>query len=241
VAPVAGAQSPVRRRWAVAPQRLETTVGCAAATPTLGRSLPHADRYIPTVPDGRRHGRVRDEADPTGNPRARPRPPSPAGRARALRRPRARPSQRTLLMEFGGVERGRQSAGAAIISRTSANECGRAALNCQGSPRTRGPRDAVEWPGAAGTGRPLQKRGSGLVLQGPVARCRNKEVAWRCRDRSPAEETGRAPKRYRPTGCSTSKPANSPPPCAQRVPSSAWATVSKRQPAIVIQTWSALE
>ena len=63
----------------------------------------------------------------------------------------------------------------------------------------------------------------------------------RDRIRDPGRPEVAEPAGYRPTGCSTSKPANSPPPCAQRVPSSAWATVSKRQPAIVIQTWSAFE
>ena len=44
--------------------------------------------------------------------------------------------------------------------------------------------------------------------------------------------------RYSPAGWRSTKPSNSPPPRVQRVPpSSAWATVSKRQPAIVIQTW----
>jgi hypothetical protein len=41
---------------------------------------------------------------------------------------------------------------------------------------------------------------------------------------------------YKPGGWRTTKPPYSPPPCDQRVPSSASATVSKRQPAIVIHT-----
>ncbi len=46
--------------------------------------------------------------------------------------------------------------------------------------------------------------------------------------------------RYSPGGWRTTKPGNSPPPRDQRVPYSASATVSNRQPAIVIQTWPAL-
>ena len=45
---------------------------------------------------------------------------------------------------------------------------------------------------------------------------------------------------YNPGGWRTTKPENSPPPRAQRVPSSASATVSNRQPATSIQTWPAL-
>jgi hypothetical protein len=41
---------------------------------------------------------------------------------------------------------------------------------------------------------------------------------------------------YRPGGWRTTNPGNSPPPRDQRVPYSASATVSNRQPAIVIQT-----
>lgn len=45
---------------------------------------------------------------------------------------------------------------------------------------------------------------------------------------------------YRPGGWRTTKPENSPPPRAHRVPLSASATVSKRQPATSIQMWPAL-
>ena len=45
---------------------------------------------------------------------------------------------------------------------------------------------------------------------------------------------------HRPGGWRTTKPANSPPPCAQRVPVSACATVSNRRPATCIHTWPAL-
>ena len=45
---------------------------------------------------------------------------------------------------------------------------------------------------------------------------------------------------YSPAGWRTTKPENSPPPRAQRVPLSASATVSKRQPATSIHTWPAL-
>ena len=45
---------------------------------------------------------------------------------------------------------------------------------------------------------------------------------------------------YSPVGWRTTNPLNSPPPRAQRVPLSASATVSKRQPATSIQMWPAL-
>ena len=55
-------------------------------------------------------------------------------------------------------------------------------------------------------------------------------------DRPPVPAIGS----YRPGGWRTTKPENSPPPWAQRVPLEASATVSKRQPATVIQAWLAL-
>ncbi len=73
---------------------------------------------------------------------------------------------------------------------------------------------------------------SGIVwrdLHPPPAKRRRPSAAGR------SGTVGRAD--YRPGGWRTTKPANSPPPCAQRVPSSASATVSNRHPATCIHTW----
>jgi hypothetical protein len=56
----------------------------------------------------------------------------------------------------------------------------------------------------------------------------------------PAVHRRAGPRVYSPAGWRTTKPENSPPPRAQRVPLSASATVSKRQPATSIHTWPAL-
>ena len=56
----------------------------------------------------------------------------------------------------------------------------------------------------------------------------------------PCGRTSRVRIGYRPGGCRTTNPENSPPPCDQRVPPDASATVSNRQPATLIHAWSAL-
>jgi methionine sulfoxide reductase heme-binding subunit len=59
-------------------------------------------------------------------------------------------------------------------------------------------------------------------------------------DEAPPRRHRPAAPGYSPAGWRTTKPENSPPPRAQRVPLSASATVSKRQPATSIHTWPAL-
>jgi hypothetical protein len=252
----------------VAPRRLETTVGCAAATPSLGRSPSDADRNIPTVPDGRGRKRVRGEADPAAGKPARPAEAPEPGRAGAGdRRLRARrgdhqPNNGKLLRD-GRSELPKFPAEEGPRPKGVASRCGDRVARCGDRVARCGDRVARCGDRVARCGDRVARRGGAAarVAGARVPRearegCVRREEGGDARNSSPrvpqlsaggvrrcerSSVTGRALKRYRPTGCSTSKPANSPPPRAQRVPSSARATVSKRQPAIVIQTWSALE
>jgi hypothetical protein len=266
----------------VAPRRLETTVGCAAATPSLGRSPSDADRNIPTVPDGRGRKRVRGEADPAAGKPARPAEAPEPGRAGAGdRRLRARrgdhqPNNGKLLRDGRSelpkfpAEEGPRPKGVASRCGDRVARCGDRVARCgdrvarcgdrvaRCGDRVARCRDRVARcrEGAARRGGAAARVAGARVPREAREGCVRREEGGDARNSSPrvpqlsaggvrrcerSSVTGRALKRYRPTGCSTSKPANSPPPRAQRVPSSARATVSKRQPAIVIQTWSALE
>ncbi len=80
------------------------------------------------------------------------------------------------------------------------------------------------------------RRGSGSDPAGRPAEWTTARRA--ARPDAPPKRQARGP--YRPAGWRTTMSENSPPPRAQRVPSSARATVSNRQPATSIHTWPAL-